>query len=64
MNGEKKYYEEYKEIYKKIFADLDTPVLYNLNFGHAHPRCIIPYNALVEVDFDNKKVFVKSKILY
>ena len=61
---DEKYYEEYKEIYKKVFTDLDTPVLYNLNFGHALPRCIIPYDAAVEVDFDNKKVFVKSKILY
>ena len=54
------YYEEYKEIYKKVFSDIDTPVLYNLNFGHATPRCILPYSALTTVDFDNKKVFIKE----
>jgi len=57
------YYEEYKEIYRKVFHDLNTPVLYNVNFGHSHPRCVIPYDALCEVDYDNKKIKVKSKIL-
>ena len=54
------YYEEYKEVYKKVFSDIDTPVLYNLNVGHATPRCILPYNALTTVDFDNKRVFIKE----
>lgn len=49
------YYDEYKEVYKKVFSDLDTPILYNLNFGHAYPRCIIPYGIEAEVDVDNKK---------
>lgn len=56
------YYEEYKEVYKKIFADLDTPVLYNLNFGHAYPRCIIPYGAEAEVDYDNKTFKIVESI--
>ena len=57
------YYEEYKEIYKKVFSDLETPVLYNVNFGHAVPRCILPYDALAEVDYDNKKIYIKSTVL-
>ena len=57
------YYDEYKEVYKKIFSDLDTPVLYNLNFGHSTPRCLIPYDAEVTVDYDNKRVFVESQFL-
>ena len=57
------YYEEYKEVYKKVFADLKTPVLYNVNFGHAVPRCILPYDADTMVDYDNKKIFIKSKVL-
>lgn len=56
------YYDEYKIIYKKVFTDLDTPVLYNVNFGHSYPRCIIPYDALTTVDFDNKKIIINSKI--
>ena len=50
------YYNEYKEVYKKVFSDLDTPVLFNVNFGHATPRCIIPYDREVEVNYDNKKM--------
>ena len=57
------YYKEYKEVYKNIFKDLDTPILYNVNFGHSYPRCIIPYGALTEVDFDNKKIVIISKML-
>ena len=57
------FIEEYKDVYKEVFSDLDTPVLYNLNFGHALPRCLIPYGAMCEVDFDNKKVRVLETIL-
>lgn len=55
---DEKYYEEYKEVYRKVFADLDTPVLYNVNFGHSIPRCIIPYGAKAIIDYDNKKIKV------
>ena len=57
------YYEEYKDVYRKVFNDLDTPVLYNVNFGHSLPRCIIPYNGYAIVDYDNKKIVVKGKVL-
>lgn len=53
-----KYYEEYKEVYRKVVANLDTPVLYNINFGHSIPRCIIPYGAKAIIDYDNKKITV------
>ncbi|MBR2677858.1 MAG: LD-carboxypeptidase [Bacilli bacterium] len=61
--SDEEYYDEYKEVYKRIFADLDTPVLYNLNFGHAHPKCLIPYDAEVTVDYDNRRVFINSQFL-
>ena len=57
-----KYYDEYKEVYKKVFNDLDTPVLYNVNFGHSLPRTLLPYGASSTVDYDNKKIFVKEPI--
>ena len=57
------YYEEYKDVYKKVFADLNTPVLYNVNFGHSVPRCIIPYDAEATIDYDNKRIFVDDMIL-
>lgn len=53
-----KYYEEYKEVYRKVVANLDTHVLYNVNFGHSIPRCIIPYGAKAIIDCDNKKITV------
>ena len=57
------YYEEYKEVYKKVFSDLSTPVLFNVNFGHATPRTILPYDAEVTVDYDNKKITINNPIL-
>lgn len=54
------YYNEYKEIYKNIFKNIETPVIYNVNFGHSFPRCILQYNATAIVDYDNKTIKIKS----
>ena len=59
---DEEYYDSYKEIYQQVFSDLDTPVLFNLNFGHATPRCILPYGAQVEVNYDLKTVKVLEKM--
>lgn len=56
------YYNEYKNVYKSIFSDLDTPVIYNVNFGHSVPRALIPYGARAKVDYDNKRIFVEEPI--
>lgn len=56
------YYKEYKDIYKKVFKDLETPVLYNVNFGHAVPRCIIPYGVEATIDYDNKTITINEPI--
>lgn len=47
------YYEEYKRIYAEVVADPELPILYNVNFGHAYPRCVLPYGIETEVDSDN-----------
>ena len=60
---DEKYYEEYKEVYRNIYSDLNTPVLFNVNFGHALPRCIIPYDAEATIDYDNARIFINSAIL-
>lgn len=57
------FYEEYKEVYKRVFSDLNTPVLYNVNFGHSCPRCILPYDVNTTVDYDNKKIIINENIL-
>lgn len=59
---DEKYYNEYKKVYRKVFADLDTPVLFNVNFGHSVPRCIIPYDAEATIDYDDKKIIINSSI--
>lgn len=60
---DEKYYEEYKNVYREVFENLDTPVLYNVNFGHSVPRCIIPYDAEATIDYDNRKIFINTQIL-
>ena len=59
---DEKYYNEYKEVYKKVFFDINTPVLYNINFGHSVPRCILPYNREVIIDYDKKKITINEPI--
>ena len=48
------YYQEYKQVLCEVVDNLDLPILYNVNFGHAYPRCILPYNALVAYDHNEK----------
>ena len=57
-----KYYDEYKDVYRKVFGDLDTPVLFNVNFGHSVPRCIIPYDAVATIDYDKGTIFINSRL--
>jgi len=56
------FYNEYKEVYKKVFSDINTPVLYNVNFGHSVPRTLIPYGINATIDFDNKRIFIDEPI--
>jgi muramoyltetrapeptide carboxypeptidase LdcA involved in peptidoglycan recycling len=51
---DEQYYDDYKAIYYK-----DLPIIYNVNFGHAYPRCVIPYGIEAEVDLD--KITIKFK---
>lgn len=52
------YYEEYKEMYIKVIREesgrKDLPILYNMNFGHTSPMCIIPLGIEAEIDCDNR----------
>lgn len=48
------YYQEYKQVLCEVVDNPDLPILYNVNFGHAYPRCILPYNALVAYDHNEK----------
>ena len=51
-----KYYEEYKTAISKVVKGelgLDTPVLYNVNFGHTEPKICLPYGALAEINCEH-----------
>lgn len=51
------YYDEYKEILLEEIGDEDLSIVYNLNVGHATPRCIIPFGVDAEVNV-NKQVII------
>ncbi|WP_373894064.1 S66 peptidase family protein [Virgibacillus sp. CBA3643] len=51
------YYEEYKEVIKQVVTENnleDLPILYNLNFGHAEPRFVLPYGAMAEINCEKR----------
>jgi len=49
-----KYYDEYKEVLLQVVGKEcgrnNLPILYNLNFGHTAPICILPYGIKAEID--------------
>ena len=52
------FYEEYKEIWREVVDNPDLPILYNVNFGHAYPRTVLPYGAMAEVDAKGQKITI------
>ena len=52
------YYKEYKDILIKVIDNEELPIVYNVNFGHATPRCALQYGAVAKVDMKQKKIFV------
>lgn len=46
------YAEEYKKVLVSVIDDPSLPILFNVNIGHATPRCIIPFgvNAMVNAN--------------
>lgn len=54
------YYEEYKEVYKKVIDNTELPIVYNVNFGHATPRCALPIGGKVRVDMKNGIIHILS----
>lgn len=44
------YYQEYKDILIKVIDNDELPIIYNVNFGYATPRCTLQYGAVAKVD--------------
>ena len=50
------YAEEYKQLLAKVIALPDLPVVYNINIGHALPRCILPFGVNAVVDAEKQSI--------
>lgn len=53
------YYEDYKQILLEEISNKDLPIVYNLNAGHATPRCIIPFGIEAEVNTEQQVIKFK-----
>lgn len=51
-----RYYEEYKSVYCAVVERQDLPILYNVNFGHAYPRCVIPYRIAARAEASSQRI--------
>ena len=50
------YYEDYKRLLISEITKPDLPIVYNVNIGHATPRCIIPLGVEATVDADEQVI--------
>ena len=48
------YYEEYKAILLEEIKNKELSIVYNVNIGHATPRCIIPFGVDAKVDAERQ----------
>lgn len=51
------YAQEYRQLLIQVIDSPDLPVVFNLNIGHAMPRCIIPFG--VEATADVEKQIIR-----
>lgn len=50
------YAQEYKQILIDAINNPNLPIVYNINIGHAQPRCIIPLGVAATVDVDHQVI--------
>ena len=50
------YKEEYRQLLAKVIDRPDLPIVFNLNIGHAMPRCIIPFGVEATVDAEKQLI--------
>ncbi|MBQ3137423.1 MAG: LD-carboxypeptidase [Clostridia bacterium] len=50
------YYEEYKKALTDTVDNKYLPIVYNVNIGHALPRCIIPLGVNATVDIEKQRI--------
>lgn len=55
------YYEEYKKVLIETIDNLALPIVYNVNIGHALPRCIIPFGIEATVDVEKQRISFQAE---
>ena len=50
------FYDAYQPILKEVIDNPALPVVYNVNVGHALPRCIVPFGVCATVDAANQRI--------
>jgi muramoyltetrapeptide carboxypeptidase LdcA involved in peptidoglycan recycling len=50
------YAEEYRQLLVTVIDRPELPVLFNINVGHALPRCIIPFGVNAVVDAEKQSI--------
>ncbi|MGM0125340.1 hypothetical protein IGI37_002738 [Enterococcus sp. AZ194] len=50
------FYEEYKEALIKVIDNKNIPIVCNVNFGHATPRCVLPIGIKAQVDVNKQEI--------
>ena len=50
------YAEEYKQLLTEVTDDPGLPILFNVNIGHAMPRCIMPFGVEATVDAEKQVI--------
>ena len=53
---DKTYAAEYKQLLTEVIAQPHLPVVFNLNIGHAMPRCIMPFGREAVVDVNQQVI--------
>lgn len=55
------YTAEYRRLLVEVIDRPQLPVLFNINVGHALPRCIIPFGVNAVVDAENQRIRFAEK---
>ena len=51
------YSDEYQKLLVNVINKPELPILYNINVGHAAPRCIIPFGINAVVDAEKQVIY-------
>ena len=55
------YAEEYKKLLVEVIDRPELPIVFNINIGHALPRCIIPFGVQATVDADKQVITFENE---